>query len=92
MQRTGINRTTAQRMTAKLRAGMRAERRAKALALLRTGKTRAEVARSVGLSPSRISAMFKDQTFPSKKTISDENDIDPDCWDEEGDHALDALI
>jgi hypothetical protein len=58
-------------MTAKLRAGMRVERRNKALALLRQGKARAEVAREVGLSPSRISAMFKGQTFPTRKGLSD---------------------
>jgi hypothetical protein len=30
-------------------------------------ETRAEAARTIGLSPSWISAMFKGQTFPSKK-------------------------
>jgi hypothetical protein len=66
--RTGINRTTAQRMTAKMRVDMRQKRKALALSLLRKGETRAEVARAVGLSPSRISAMFKNQEFPSKKS------------------------
>ena len=56
-------------MTAKLRAGMRLKRHNKALTLLRHGEARAEVARSVGLSPSRISAMFKGQTFPIKKAL-----------------------
>jgi hypothetical protein len=86
MQRTGINRTTAQRMTAKLRAGMRVERRDKALALLRQGAARAEVAREVGLSPSRISAMFKGQIFPTRKGLSDSEDIHLDCGDEDQDH------
>jgi hypothetical protein len=83
VQQTGVNRTTAQRMTAKLRAGMRAERHAKALALLRQGQARAEVARIVGLSPSRISAMFKGQTFPSKKAVSKGDGIATDIWDED---------
>ncbi len=67
MQRTGINRTTAQRMTAKLRAEMRRERKALALSMLRRGATRAEVARAVCLSPSRISAMFKGSGTPEQK-------------------------
>ncbi len=86
VQRTGINRTTAQRITAKLRAHMRAERRNKALALLRQGEARAEVARKVGLSPSRISAMFKGQAFPSKKTLSKGDGIAADIWDEDEEH------
>jgi hypothetical protein len=85
MKETGINRTTVQRMTAGLRSGMRAERRTKALALLRKGKTRAEVARIVGLSPSRISAMFKGQNFPTKKALPNSDDFDPDCYDEDTD-------
>jgi hypothetical protein len=68
IERTGINRTTAQRMTAGLRSGMRADRRTKALALLRNGETRAEVARIVGLSPSRISAMFKGRPSRPRKS------------------------
>jgi hypothetical protein len=56
-------------MTAKLRAGMRLKRHNNALTLLRHGEARAEVARSVILSPSRISAMFKGQTFPTKKAL-----------------------
>jgi hypothetical protein len=67
IERTGINRTTAQHMTAKMRAKMRKARREQALRMLRKGETRAEVARAVGLSSSRISAMFKGQTFPTKK-------------------------
>ena len=73
MQRTGINRTTAQRMTANMRADMRRKRQAKARRMLRNGATRAEVARAVGLSPSRISAMFKGQAFPTKKAIAQKN-------------------
>ncbi len=68
IERTGINRTTAQRMTADMRADMRRKRKELALSLLRKGETRAEVARAVGLSPSRISAMFKNQKFPTKKS------------------------
>jgi hypothetical protein len=56
--KTGINRTTAQRMTAPLRRTMRFRRLSQAEGLLRQGLTKAEVARRVGLSPSRISAMF----------------------------------
>ena len=74
MERTGINRTTAQRMTAKLRADMRSARWAKAQTMLRQGATRAEVARSVGLSPSRISSMFKGKSFSSKKTPTNTQD------------------
>lgn len=59
IQKTGINRTTAQRMTAPLRRTMRLQRRFEAERLLRQGHTKAEVARIVGLSPSRISALFK---------------------------------
>jgi len=70
IKRTGINRTTAQRMTAKLRAEMRMKRRDLAMSMLRNGKTRVEVARAVSLSPSRISAMFKGQTFPTKKALA----------------------
>jgi hypothetical protein len=67
MERTGINRTTVQRMTARLRAGMRAERKTQALRMLQAGATRAAVARAVELSPSRISAMFKGQDFSTKE-------------------------
>ena len=91
MDRTGINRTTAQRMTAKLRADMRSARWVKAETMLRKGATRAEVARSVRLSPSRISTMFKGQSFPSKKTLTNTQDsrgIYPhdeigDCYEDE---------
>ena len=69
MERTGINRTTAQRMTAGMRAEMRRKRCAKALAMLHAGKTRAAVARAVGLSPSRISAMFKGQKFGTSRDL-----------------------
>jgi hypothetical protein len=58
VQKTGMNRTTAQRLTAPMRAKMRAQRKVKAEQLLRQGVTKAEVARTVGLSSSRISAMF----------------------------------
>jgi hypothetical protein len=60
---TGMNRTTAQRLTAQMRARMRSQRQHKAETLLRKGMTKAEVAREVGLSPSRISAMFKGKQF-----------------------------
>jgi hypothetical protein len=69
IERTGINRTTAQRMTADMRANMRQRRKALAVSMLRKGETRAAVARAVGLSASRISAMFKGQTFPTKARI-----------------------
>jgi hypothetical protein len=45
-------------MTASLRRTMRFNRRWQAEDLLRQGMTKAEVARQVGLSPSRISALF----------------------------------
>jgi hypothetical protein len=59
MQKTGINRTTAARLTARMRAQMRSRRYVMAEMLLRRGKTKAAVAAEVGLSPSRISALFK---------------------------------
>lgn len=59
MQKTGINRTTAQRLTATMRKKMRQERENRAEHLLRLGQSKSAVARAVGLSSSRISAMFK---------------------------------
>lgn len=67
--KTGINRTTAQAMTADLRRNMRAQRLAKARMLLRQGVTKAEVARAVGLSPSRISALFKGKQSPKREWL-----------------------
>ena len=59
MEKTGMNRTTAQSLTASLRAKMRSDREWRAKKLLLEGLTKAEVAKRVGLSPSRISALFK---------------------------------
>jgi len=83
MQRTGINRTTAQHLTAPMRIGMRMARRPKAEALLRQGVTKAEVARSVGLSPSRLSAMFKGQTFRTKNALLNRDLTDDEDEDED---------
>ena len=69
MAKTGINRTTAQRMTASMRAEMRRQRYFKARRLLSEGKTKADVAKAVGLSPSRISAMFKHEMNSIKATL-----------------------
>jgi hypothetical protein len=60
---TGMSRITAQRLTTTLRRNLRHQQREKAEAMLRKGATRAAVAKAVGLSASRISAMFKGQTF-----------------------------
>lgn len=57
-QKTGINRTMAQKMTAAIRAQMRNKRNNEVEYLLHQGLGKSEVARPVGLSPSRISAMF----------------------------------
>jgi hypothetical protein len=62
MQKTGMNRITAQRLTANLRRDMRQKQREKAEAMLRKGETGAATAKAVGLSASRISAMFKGQS------------------------------
>jgi hypothetical protein len=88
MQRTGINRTTAQHLTALLRIGMRLARQRKAEALLRQGVAKAVVARSVGLSPSRISAMFKGQTFPTKTALPNSDGIESDLCDENEDNHV----
>jgi hypothetical protein len=85
MERTGINRTTAQRMTVGIRVEMRFKRHMLAETMLRGGETRAAVARSVGLSPSRISAMFKGQTFPTKKVPAAARRDDPDDEDDSDD-------
>jgi len=66
MQKTGIDRTTAQRMTAAMRAQMRRRREIEAEHLLHLGHSKSEVARRVGLSASRISAMFKGEEFPTR--------------------------
>jgi hypothetical protein len=66
MQKTGINRTTAQAMTADLRRQLRSQRQVQAAMLLAQGITKAEVARRVGLSPSRISALFKEKYPPGR--------------------------
>jgi hypothetical protein len=63
MAQTGMNRITAQRLTAAMRRKMRVPQRHKAEEMLRKGETRAAVAKAVGLSASRISAMFKGKTF-----------------------------
>jgi hypothetical protein len=84
MEKTGIDRTTAQRLTAGMRRGMRIDRQHKAEKMLRTGATKAEVARVVGLSPSRISAMFKGVTFPKLRRAAppDDDAIDDDMSDD----------
>lgn len=66
IEKTGTNRTTVQRMTAPLRKKIRQRRKAEAAKLLRKGLSKAEVARSVKLSPSRIWAMF-----PGKQEVHD---------------------
>jgi hypothetical protein len=81
MQKTGIDRTTAQRMTAAMRAQMRRRREIEAEHLLHLGHSKSEVALRVGLSASRISAMFKGEEFPppdeSRKVGSPESPPPP---------------
>jgi hypothetical protein len=74
-------RTTAQRLTANMRAEMRRTRMEKALVMLRSGKSKAEVARTFGLSPSRVSAMFKGMTFPKRRKPVDSEDDDDEPAD-----------
>jgi hypothetical protein len=69
MERTGMDRTTAQRLTLSMRLRMRQERREQAAQMLRQGKNKADVARAVGLSPSRISALFKGKRLPAVQEI-----------------------
>jgi hypothetical protein len=69
IERTGINRTTAQRMTAAMRAGMRVRQRHEAEQLLWAGLSKAAVARRVGLSPSRISALIKGKIIREKNPL-----------------------
>ena len=69
MQKTGINRTTAQRLTATMRKKMRQERENRAEHLLRLGQSKSAVARAVGLSSSRISAMFKGNEWGTRPSI-----------------------
>jgi hypothetical protein len=66
MAKTGMNRTTAQKLTAAMRSDMRRKREHEARSLLQRGATKAKVAEMVRLSPSRISALFKGQKFPKK--------------------------
>jgi hypothetical protein len=70
MQKTGIDRTTAQRMTAAMRAQMRRRREIEAEHLLHLGHSKSEVARRIGLSASRISAMFKGEEFPTRRVMA----------------------
>jgi hypothetical protein len=70
IEQTGMNRTTAQRLTADLRRDLRRKREATALRMLIEGATRAAVAKEVGLSASRISAMFKGRTFKARRATS----------------------
>jgi hypothetical protein len=77
VEKTGINRTTAQRLTATMRQRMRSQRQREAENLLRQGLTKNEVARQVGLSPSRISALFKGEKFARRKAeVMDEETRD----------------
>jgi len=39
--------------------------------MLHNGATRAQVARAIGLSPSRVSAMFRGRKFPTKKALAE---------------------
>jgi transposase len=54
-------------MTADMRAQMRRRREIEAEHLLHLGHSKSEVARRVGLSASRISAMFKGEEFPTRR-------------------------
>jgi hypothetical protein len=75
MAKTGMNRTSAQLLTASMRKVMRAARVAEAARLLGQEKTRAEVARLVGLSPSRISALFPRGNPPPDPAAEEDLDI-----------------
>jgi hypothetical protein len=52
---------------------LRQKRKALALSMLGNGETRAAVARAVGLSPSRISAMFKKTEVSDEEVIADKS-------------------
>jgi hypothetical protein len=70
MAKLGVNRVLAGRLSKNIRAGMQQERKNEAYRLLRRGVSRTEVAQAVGLSPSRLGAMFKGQKFKQKKAVT----------------------
>jgi hypothetical protein len=68
MALAGTNRITAQRMSKALRDRMRHDRKAKAVALLREGKSRAAIAKELNLSASLISKLLKGERTKQEMT------------------------
>jgi hypothetical protein len=71
MRATGMNRTTASRLTKELRADLRQKQQQQARLMLEAGAPRADVAEAVGLSLSRLGVLFAGQKFHRRRRLGD---------------------
>lgn len=67
MEKLGVSRVLAGKLTKDIRATMRRERKATAREMLWQGVPRAEVAKAVGISPSRLGEIFKGRKFAQNR-------------------------